>query len=42
MLQDDPETRGEPGLDVSELRRHAKVESLQDLELDGGYKIGYV
>jgi hypothetical protein len=42
VLQVDPERRNEPGLDVSELRQHAKVESLKDLELDDSYKIGYV
>ncbi|OAQ69537.1 ADP-ribosylglycohydrolase [Purpureocillium lilacinum] len=41
-LQDDPERRDEPDLDATELRRHAKVEHLKDLELDDSYKIGYV
>ncbi|OGM48075.1 ADP-ribosylglycohydrolase [Aspergillus bombycis] len=41
-LQEHPERRDEPGLDVSELRRHATVESLDDLELDDRYKMGYV
>ncbi|KAF7627381.1 putative ADP-ribosylglycohydrolase [Aspergillus flavus] len=41
-LQEHPERRDEPDLDVSELRRHAKVESLDDLELDDSGKIGYV
>lgn len=41
-LQVNSEREDEPGLDVSELRRHTRVETLKDLELDDSYKIGYV
>lgn len=41
ILQD-PERKDEPDLDLAEFRRHAKVDNLTILELDDGYKIGYV
>lgn len=41
-LLQDPERRDEPDLDLAEFRRHAKVNSLDVLQLDDGYKIGYV
>ncbi|KND89444.1 hypothetical protein TOPH_05790 [Tolypocladium ophioglossoides CBS 100239] len=38
----DPARKDEPDLDIAELKRHAKVDELKELELDDGYKIGYV
>ena len=38
----DTKRRGEPDLDLGELRRHAKIVNLDVLELDDGYSIGYV
>lgn len=39
---EDPERKDEPGLDVGELKTHATVRMLDDLNLDDSYKIGYV
>ncbi|EFY91555.1 hypothetical protein J3458_014498 [Metarhizium acridum] len=38
----DPDRRDEPDLDLAEFRKHANVENLSMLQLDDGYKIGYV
>ncbi|POR33670.1 Uncharacterized protein TPAR_06129 [Tolypocladium paradoxum] len=38
----DPARKDEPELDIADLKRHARVDGLKDLELDDGHKIGYV